>query len=40
MNTRKNENETVTFDEVTFERSKKKKNHKRELYKTMKFFLK
>lgn len=25
MNTGKNENETVTFDEVTFERSKKKK---------------
>ena len=24
MNTGKNENETVTFDEVTFERSKKK----------------
>ena len=24
MNTRKSENETVTFDEVTFERSKKK----------------
>lgn len=39
MNTRKNENETVTFDEVTFERSKKK-NHKRELYKPLKFFLK
>lgn len=40
MNTGKNENETVTFDEVTFERSKKKKNHKQELYKPLNFFLK
>lgn len=38
MNTGKNENETVTFDEVTFERSKK--NHKQELYKPLNFFLK
>lgn len=39
MNTGKNENETVTFDEVTFEWSKKK-NHKQELYKPLDFFLK